>query len=1124
MELRLGRPHLGGGVLFAITLLAGVVVPALAYTLLDSAIPGSIPNLQYVVATAFALTAMMTLLEARAAIGSHDEPETGDVGSPLELAELPTLSAIVSAYLPNERELVLETIVHLATEMRVAPGRLQIILAYNTPADIPDVEGMLASLAALNVAFTPLRVPGSRSKAENINAALALVRGEVTLLLDADHRPARDAAVRALRWFGAGYDIVQGRCVIREHAANWLARVVAVEFEQIYAVAHAGRSLAFDTAVFGGTNGWWRTSVLREIGMDDQMLTEDIDASVRALLAGYRTIHDRTIISTELAPPTARAWWGQRLRWAQGWFEVTLRHQAAIIRSPRLSGELKLYWTYLLGWRELFPLLSLQIFALLLADAMLGRPFTWFSQPFLLITTVVTLIAGPLAAIVTYKVALASQRRELRRWFFIYAAGSLLYTIVKNTVAMVANVRELVGQRSWIVTSRSGATALAIGLLLTATAAPGARAAETATIGLGLPGSPVLTLTGRAPVATFSVAVPNDWRTVGGTLRLGWRASSVVTANSTLAVRIGATLVAASPLRPGVGGATVPIPPQPLPGHRLVVELAGQLHTRVDTGCCVPDPATGAIVTLDASSTSVTVVGTRASTAPQLADLPGSLVDVVGVHATPLYVALPARPDAATVRAAMVAAGAVARATSLTTVPIKVVLGASPTVLRTLPGQVVRVVPSGGPRVGVGRRPDGRLIVTVAGRGDGAVSAAWALARPTPDYLAGSRARIAGGFAPGGPPAPVDAPISSAGGDGTGPLQVSADFRLPEARELTDAKARLQLDIGFSAPAGGRIDIELNGLPLASRNLPPQGLSQVQVATDLVRDAADVINGGVLSELAPGDNFLTIQGSLPAGQPVGGSGDAQAPEVRILPTSVVRFASRPRGGPPSLDLWPWPYSTAGRGAMSAATFVLPSGPSASELAWAIWTVAEASRWTAVPAAPAVAIGPSTLPAGDDIVLARGLAPPVALPAGAPAPPQHGLLETYASHGRELLVAFDVRALRPLAAGYYVGRVKGTAAVVTPSGAVTTLVPTPPTIAFVKAPLPWKGPVAVLVLVALVVFALRIRRARRRLEALPPPAPLAPVDEATLRAELEGWERLAAADGNGSAPRDAPTRK
>jgi len=249
------RPRVGGWLLAPATVLVAIVIPALAYTLLGSWLPAMLPAMQYAVAAAYALTAAMTLLEARAALGSHDEPPTADIDDVLALAELPTLTAIVSAYLPNEQELVAETIVHLATELRVAPGSLQIILAYNTPQDMPDVEAVLTSLADLNVAFEPLRVPTSRSKSENVNAAVAHIRGEVTVLLDADHRPARDAAVRAMRWFASGYDIVQGRCVIRDSSANWLSRIIAVEFEQIYAVSHAGRSLAFDTAVFCGTNG-----------------------------------------------------------------------------------------------------------------------------------------------------------------------------------------------------------------------------------------------------------------------------------------------------------------------------------------------------------------------------------------------------------------------------------------------------------------------------------------------------------------------------------------------------------------------------------------------------------------------------------------------------------------------------------------------------------------------------------------------------------------------------------------------------------------------------------------------------------------------------------------------------
>jgi cellulose synthase/poly-beta-1,6-N-acetylglucosamine synthase-like glycosyltransferase len=1145
------RLSVRGWLLAPATVLVAIVVPATAYTLLGSELPQMLPGLQYLVASAYALTAMMTLLEARAALGSHDEPPTADIQDPLQLAELPTLTAIVSAYLPNEQELVAETIVHLATELRVAPGSLQIILAYNTPQDMPDVERVLASLAELNVAFVPLRVPASHSKSENVNAAMGYIRGEVTVLLDADHRPARDAAVRALRWFGSGYDIVQGRCVIRDHDANWLSRIVAVEFEQIYAVSHAGRSLAFDTAMFCGTNGWWRTSVLRQIGMDDQMLTEDIDSSVRALLAGHRTIHDRTIISTELAPPTPKAWWGQRMRWAQGWFQVTLKHQGAIVRSPRLNGELKLYWTYLLGWRELFPVLSLQIFALLLTNILLGRRFTWFDDPFLIVTTALTLVAGPLAAIMTYRVALESQRRELRHWFFIYAATSLVYTTAKNTVAMVATVRELLGERGWIVTTRAPAsrraaataattaTTAALALLcagalgVSAPSSAQARAPQTATVRLA-PLASAMTLSGRAPVTTISVPVPGDWKSAGGTLHLRWQASPSVTPNSTLTVTVDGKLLGAQPLQGGLGRMDLRIAPHRVPGHALEIQIAGQLHTRIDTTCCIPDAATGAVVALTARTTRLSLIGRRASGNPLLADLPGSLADVVGSHATPLYVALPATPSEDDVRAAAVMAGAVARASGGASVPITVLRGATTARLLHVRGQVVRVLPQGTPRASVRRRPDGRLLVTVAGRGDGVVRAAWALARSRPRFYAGSHARVATGVdLPAPAPAAAVAKITPSGAEGTGPLLFSAGFRLPESRELTNRKAHLELNLGFSAPAGGRVDIALNGLPLMSRDLSTQGIGQERIAIDLVEDPVDAIDHRVaLGNLNAGDNFLTIRTNLPAGQPVGGSGDAVVPELRVLPSSVVQYESRARAGGPQLDLWPWPYTSAP--AMADTTLVLPADPAPGELASSIAVIAEAARWTSAPVAPKVAIAPSRLPGGDVIVLTRGLTAPVALPGGAPLAPREGLLQTYATGGRRLLVAYGTTALRPLTGGYHTGKVRGAAAVVGAHGRIETLANAPRPTSFEKRGLPWKFPAAIIVLGSLLLLVLRIRKVRGRLAELPPPAPAAPLDDAAVRAQLEEWERLVRQDSsatsaagaatNGGKPRDDASLK
>jgi cellulose synthase/poly-beta-1,6-N-acetylglucosamine synthase-like glycosyltransferase len=442
-----GRSHSALLALVAYGVFLGV--PLCLYTLIGRRAPAALTGVHYAVATAYAFTAAAVLVETLKALPRRLAP----IAAPEMRSKLPLISVIVSAYLPNEQDLIVETIMHLATEMRVPSYKLQIILAYNSPDDLP-VEDALESLGRINAAFTPLRVMGSRSKADNIRAALPLCEGEMTVLLDADHQPLPDAFERAYRWLVRGYDVVQGRCVVRNQRHSAQTRYLSVEFEQMYAVAHSGRSLATDQAIFAGTNGYWRTSVLKDIGMDATMLTEDIDASIRGMLAGYRFVHDRSIVSSELATVTWRTWWHQRLRWAQGWLQVTLRYQGAVWRSRRLSLKTKLYWTYLLSWRELFPFLSLQVFALLGASALLHRSIPWVGNPYFAGTAAVTLLAGPAVSLCTYNVALWRTKRDLRPWFVVYALTNLLYTTAKNTVAMVAMVREAFGEQAWVVTDR----------------------------------------------------------------------------------------------------------------------------------------------------------------------------------------------------------------------------------------------------------------------------------------------------------------------------------------------------------------------------------------------------------------------------------------------------------------------------------------------------------------------------------------------------------------------------------------------------------------------------------------------------------------------------------------------
>lgn len=431
-------------------LLVAFVAPLVLLTLVGSVYDQFNGLVLYAISAAYLFTCALMLVEANLAVRRHIRPAPPEpAGAGLEV------TLLVVAYLPNEVTIVRDTLRHLLDEVDLPGTHPQVLLAYNTPQDLP-IEDELRALAAAEPRVDVVRVEGSRSKAENVMGALGHVRGDVVAILDTDHHLRRDAPSKALRWFDAGYDVVQGRCVIRNARENWLTRIVAFEFELIYGVAHAGRSLLVDTGVFGGANGWWRTSVLRGIGLDHRMLTEDIDSSIRSLLAGYRIIHERDAVSTELAPTTLGAWWRQRTRWAQGWFQVTLRHAAAMRTSKVLRRPTRAYWWIMLVWREAFPIVSLQVFTVVGAELLLGSGLRLRTDPFLVWTTAITFGSAAIIGLGAWRVATPETRAQIGPVSAVAAVIAIWpYTLLRNAVAIAAMVRELVGDRRWLVTRRT---------------------------------------------------------------------------------------------------------------------------------------------------------------------------------------------------------------------------------------------------------------------------------------------------------------------------------------------------------------------------------------------------------------------------------------------------------------------------------------------------------------------------------------------------------------------------------------------------------------------------------------------------------------------------------------------
>jgi CheY-like chemotaxis protein/cellulose synthase/poly-beta-1,6-N-acetylglucosamine synthase-like glycosyltransferase len=429
------------------TFVVGMLIPFLVYlTLFRMGIDVSWP-MYGIVLVSLLVMAGVVWRECLFAVDPRRPPDQ-------PLTPYPAATALICAYLPNESVTVVETVRQFLS--LPYEGSLQVILAYNTPVPLP-VEQLLHEIARADPRFVAYRVDHSTSKAQNVNAALALATGAFVGMFDADHHAAPGSFERAWRWLSSGVDVVQGHCVVRNGPASMVARMVAVEFEVIYAVSHPGGAKAHGFGIFGGSNGYWTTDALRETRMRPTMLTEDIDSGIRALYDGREIVDDPALLSYELAPTSVPALWRQRLRWSQGWFQVSRRHLFTGLRNPLLSYRQKFGLVMLLGWREIYPWLSLQMFPVIALMAYKAGGVThmnWLVS-FFVVTSLFTASAGPVQAIFAYRLAAPLLRRE-RRWFVWYVIFSvLIYTEFKNVVARLAQLKELTGERRWVVTPRT---------------------------------------------------------------------------------------------------------------------------------------------------------------------------------------------------------------------------------------------------------------------------------------------------------------------------------------------------------------------------------------------------------------------------------------------------------------------------------------------------------------------------------------------------------------------------------------------------------------------------------------------------------------------------------------------
>ncbi|HEX9983099.1 MAG TPA: glycosyltransferase [Thermoanaerobaculia bacterium] len=157
-------------------------------------------------------------------------------------------------------------------------------------------------------------------KAGALAHGLRLSHAELLAVYDADFVPPPDVLTRMVPYFAdAHVGMVQARWGHLNRERSILTRVQALFLDAHFAVESAARNFGGRFFNFNGTAGIWRREAIEDAGgWSASTLTEDLDLSYRAQLAGWRFVFLNDVVVPAELPAALSGFQQQQHRWAKG--------------------------------------------------------------------------------------------------------------------------------------------------------------------------------------------------------------------------------------------------------------------------------------------------------------------------------------------------------------------------------------------------------------------------------------------------------------------------------------------------------------------------------------------------------------------------------------------------------------------------------------------------------------------------------------------------------------------------------------------------------------------------------------------------------------------------------------
>lgn len=284
----------------------------------------------------------------------------------------------VTVQLPlyNEATVAERLLAHVA-RIDYPRDRLEIqVLDDSTDETRALVRSLVARLADTGLDIVYLhRVDRTGYKAGALDAGLKVAKGELVAVFDADFLPEPDFLRRIVPHFDdAGIGMVQARWGHLNRNASLLTRVQSLMLDGHHLVENRARYAAGWLFNFSGTGGIWRKQAIHDAGgWQHDTLTEDLDLSYRAQLAGWRFIYREAVVTPAELPEDVSALRAQQFRWAKGTVQTSRKLLGRVLRS-NLSLSQRVEAFFHLTPHFAYPLMVL--LSVLLLPALILMPAT----------------------------------------------------------------------------------------------------------------------------------------------------------------------------------------------------------------------------------------------------------------------------------------------------------------------------------------------------------------------------------------------------------------------------------------------------------------------------------------------------------------------------------------------------------------------------------------------------------------------------------------------------------------------------------------------------------------------------------------------------------------------------